>query len=122
MVAERPYLSVFYGDIPAALLVAQCPTGDGFSLRRGLLPVFSAVANPRVLLPPGSSEHVCDIIINTPLGQPRALKLECTLGVLGAPPERFLLAASEKSVRDAMERANNSSLQTTDILLLQPQS
>jgi len=121
VVGERPYLSVFCGDVSAWVVVAT-PDREAFSVRRGLLPMFGVVANAGIVLPPGSSEHICDIGIDIPITQLRSFNLECSLGVLGAPPHRFLLSASEASVRDGMERARQSTVQTTEVLQLQPQS
>lgn len=121
VVSERPYLSIAYGDLPSELIVVQTPDREAFSLRRGLLPVVGVVASAGVVLPPGASEHVCDVVIDTPLSRPRGFKLDCTLGVLGAPPRRFQMNASEESVRTAMEGARQGSLQTTDVVQLNPQ-
>lgn len=122
VIAERPYISVAYGDLPANLIDVKCPSPESFSLRRGLLPVFSVVAVPGLVLPPGSSEDVCNIVIDAPLGQPRTIRLDCSLGALGAQPKRFLLSASDSSVSDAMDRAQQSQLQSTDVLELLPQT
>lgn len=122
VVAERPYISVAYFDTPYEFLAVQCPDSENFSVLRGPLPVFSAIANSGVVLPPGSSAHVCDIVLDTPLEQPRSIKLDCTLGVLGAPPKRFSFVASEAMVRDGMNRVKKSALQTTEVLQLNPRA
>lgn len=122
VVSERPYLSVAYGDMPPELIVVQTPDREAFSLRRGLLPVVGVVANAGIVLPPGASEHVCDIVIDIPVTQPRGFTLECTMGVLGAPLRRFLLKATQESVRAGMERARQGSVRTTDVLQLNPQN
>lgn len=118
VVSERPYLSVAYGDIPAELITVQTPDPKTFSLRRGLLPVISVIASAGVVLPPGASEHICDIVIHIPINRSREITLECTLGVLGAPPRRFLLQASKDSIDNAIVRANRGVVQTTDVLHL----
>ena len=122
VVGERPYLSVAYGDVPAELIVVQIRDSQAFSLRRGLLPVVGVVASAGIVLPPGASEHVCDIIVDTPIDQPRGFTLECTLGVLGAPPRRYQMKTNDESVRAAMARARTGTVQTTDIVQMNPQS
>lgn len=122
VVAERPYLSVAFGDLPGTQIVGQCPDPQSFSLRRGLLPVFSVVSSPHVVLTPGSSEHVCNIVIEIPREQIRGIEITCTMGVVGAVPRRFTLRASESSLREALELAAQRTVQTTDILTFQPLS
>lgn len=118
VVGERPYLSTFFGDFPQHLLVVQTPDRESFSVRRGPIPTFSVIASAGVVLAPGATEHMCDIIMEVPVGQPRAVSLECTLGALGAPPRRFSLVASAEAVRSGMERAQGGQLQSSEVIKL----
>lgn len=120
VVGDRPYLSAFYGDFPG-ILAAVTPDREFFSVRRGKLPSFSVVAKPGLVLAPGGSEHICDIVLDIPLGQPCAIHLQCTLGVLGAPPRRFSLDATKESVADAFARAQVTGFPSSDILRLVPE-
>lgn len=120
VMAERPYLSALVGDFPQDLLTIQTPDRQSFSVRRGPLPSFSVVASPGVVLPPGATEHLCDVVIDTPTAQPRAISFKCTLGVIGAPPKRFTLSGTQDAVRSGIERARNASLQSSEIVQLQP--
>ena len=122
VVGERPYLSAFIGDFPQKLLIVQAPDRENFLVRRGLLPNFSVVSSEGFLLTPGATEHMCDIVIDIPVTEPRAIKLECTLGVLGAPPKRFTLAASEDEVRAGISRANGGHFPSSDVVRLLPDS
>lgn len=106
VVGERPYLSGFTGDFPHDFLTIQAPDPRSFLVRHGLLPSFGVVATEGFLLPPGATEHMCDVVLSVPISQPRAIKLECTLGVLRAPPKRFTLEASEAEVRAGISRAD----------------
>jgi hypothetical protein len=122
VVGERPYLSAFIGDFPQQLLTVQASDQQHFIVRRSLLPTFSVVSSEGFLLTPGATEHICDIVINIPVAEPRAIKLECTLGVLGAPPKRFKLAASEADVRAAIARASDEHFSSLDVVKLFPDS
>lgn len=118
VVGERPYLSAFFGDFPQNLLTVQTPDHRSFSLRRSPLPTWSVVASQGVVLTPGATEHLCDIVMDVPIDRPRAISLECTLGVLGAPPKRFILSASQEEVRAGIARTQNGSLHSSDIVRL----
>ncbi|MBN9203069.1 helix-turn-helix domain-containing protein [Methylibium petroleiphilum] len=120
VVGERPYLSAFIGDFPHKLLQVQSPDRQTFSVRRGPLPSFSVVSSDGFLLTPGATEHMCDVVIDVPVASPRPIRLECTLGVLGAPPKRFTLAASEASVRAGIARARGGHFPSSDVVALLP--
>lgn len=122
VVGERPYLSASIGDLPQRLLTVQAPDREHFNVRRGLLPNFSVVSSKGFLLTPGATEHMCDIVIDIPVAEPREIKLECTLGVLGAPPKRFTLAASEHEVRAGIARASGGHFPSSDVVKLLPDS
>lgn len=122
VVGERPYLSAFFGDFPQKLLNVQSPDGEHFHVRRGFLPNFSVVSSEGFLLTPGATEHMCDIVINIPVAEPRAIKLECTLGVLRAPPKRFELSASEEEIRAGIARASGGQFPSSDLVKLRPGS
>ncbi|OGT82092.1 MAG: hypothetical protein A3H91_10295 [Gammaproteobacteria bacterium RIFCSPLOWO2_02_FULL_61_13] len=120
VVGERPYLSAFFGDFPQNLLTVQTPDRQSFSVRRSPIPTWSVVASQGVVLAPGATEHLCDIVMDVPIDRPRAISLECTLGVLGAPPKRFTLSASQEAVREGIARAQRGSLPSSDIVQLLP--
>jgi hypothetical protein len=120
VVGERPYLSAFVGKFPQNLLTVQTPDPTHFSVRRGPIPAFSVVASQDFVLAPGATEHMCDIVMAVPVAQPHAITLECTLGVLGAPPKRFALSATEDAVRSGIARAQSASLQSSEIVQLRP--
>lgn len=118
VVSERPYLSIAYGSTPAELIVVQTPDAAAFSVRRGPLPVVGVVAHAGIVLPPAASEHICNVVVDTPVHHPRAIRLDCTLGVLGAPPHRFVLSASEDAIRTGIERVRQGPIPSSDILQL----
>lgn len=120
VVGERPYISALIGDFPSALLNVQTLDQASFTVRRGPLPVFSVVAREGFLLTPGAAEHMCDIIIDVPVSGPRAIHLECTLGVLGAPPKRFALTASTEAVAQGIARAREGYVSSRDVVALVP--
>jgi hypothetical protein len=122
VVGERPYLSAFIGDFPQKLLTVQATDTKQFNVRRGLLPNFSVVSAADFLITPGATEQMCDVIIDIPINEPRAIKLECTLGVLGAPPKRFQLSASQDEVRAGITHAGHGNFQSTDLIKLLPNS
>lgn len=122
VVGERPYLSVFFGDFPPKLLSVQSSDREQFLVRRSLLPNFSVVSTEGFLLTPGATEHMCDVVVDIPLAEPRAIKLECTLGVLGAPPRRFELSATLDEVKAGIARASSGQFPSSDIVKLQPDS
>lgn len=119
VVGERPYLSAFIGDFPQKLLNVQSSDPEHFHVRRGLIPNFSVVSSVGFLLIPGATEHMCDIVINIPVSEPRAIKLDCTLGILGAPPKRFQLLASQSEVEKGIARASGGQFPSSDLLKLQ---
>jgi len=121
VIGERPYLSAFFGDFPASLLTVLTPDRQSFSVRRGQLPTFSVVAFPSVVLAPGATEHICDVVLAIPVAEPRSVVLECTLGVLGAPPKRFSLSATRQSVKDGIDRAQSGGFPSSDIMQLVPE-
>lgn len=119
VVGERPYVSGFYGAFPAALLTVQAPDPKAFAVRRGPLPSFSVVAGQGVLLAPGASEHVCDIVVDVPVTAPCEISIECTFGVLGSLPKRFVLFASQETVREAIARPRDTQFPSSDVLRIQ---
>jgi Putative DNA-binding domain len=120
VVGERPYLSGFFGELPQDQLIVLAPDRQNFSVRRGPIPNFSVVSSAGFLLTPGATEHICDVVIEVPVGAPRAIKLECVLGVLGAPPKRFTLEADEEAVRAGIVRAASGSFQSSEVVKLRP--
>jgi hypothetical protein len=120
VVGERPYLSVFIADFPQKALTVQAPDPQQFSVRRGLLPNFSIISSAGFLLTPGATEHMCDIVMDVPVAEPRSVKFECTLGVIGAPPKRFTLAASEAELRACIARVSSGQVQSTEAMKLLP--
>jgi len=122
VVGERPYLSAFIGDFPQKLLTVQVPDRQHFSVRRSPIPTFGVISAAGFLLTPGATEHMCDVVIDVPVDAPRSIRLECTLGVLGAPPKRFTLAASEEAVRAGIIRAAGGQFQSSEIVALLPDS
>ena len=122
VVGECPYLSAFFGDFPSKLLHVQSSDREQFLVRRNSLPNFSVLSSEGFLLTPGATEHMCDIVISIPVTEPRSIKLECTLGVLGAPPRRFELSASLDEVKAGIDRASSGPFPSTDIVNLRPDS
>lgn len=120
VVGERPYLSAFFGDFPQSLLTVQTPDRASFAVRRSPIPTFSVLAAQGVLLAPGATEHLCDIVMEVPVDQPRAISLECTLGVFGAPPKGFALSATQEAVNKGIAMAGNGQFQSSDIVKLVP--
>lgn len=122
VIGERPYLSSFIGDFPQDLLTVQTPDRENFSVRRGLIPNFSVVSSAGFLLTPGATEHICDLVINVPINEVRAINFECVLGAIGAPPKRFRLVASEDAVRKGIRTAETSGahLPSSDVIKLLP--
>lgn len=122
VVGERPYLSVHFGDLPQGLLTVQSPDNTSFIVRRSPIPTFSVVAAQGFVLAPGATEHLCDIIMEIPISQPRTILLECTLGVLGAPPKRFALSATQEAIGSGIAKLRAGYLQSSDIVQLVPNS
>lgn len=120
VVGERPYISAFFGDFPQRLLNVFPPDRQHFSVRRSPIPNFSVVSSAGFLLTPGASEHLCDVVLDVPLGSPQAIQLECTLGVLGAPPKRFTLTASKEAIESAMSREAGTRFQSAGVFELLP--
>lgn len=122
VMAERPYLSVFFGSLPPLLLNVRTPDNAAFSVRRSPLPTLSVLASRDFSLPPGASEHLCDVVIDIPIDKPRDVVLECTLGVRDTPPKRFTLSASRETVAAAIQEAASEAIQSTDIIRLEAES
>ena len=120
VVGERPYLSAFFGDFPQSLLTVQTPDRASFAVRRSPIPTFSVLASQGVVLAPGATEHLCDIVMEVPVDQPRGISLECTLGVFNTPPKRFALSATQEAVNEGIARARNGQIQSSDIVQLVP--
>lgn len=120
VMAERPYLTMFFGDLPQPLLTVQTPDRENFQVRRGPLPTCSVVASQGFVVAPGAAEHLCDVVIDIPVEQPRAITLECTLGVAGAPPKRFALAGSREAIATGIVRAQAGPLQSSEVVNLVP--
>jgi hypothetical protein len=122
VVGERPFLSVFIGDFPQPLLYVQSPDQKHFQVRRSLLPNFSVISSEGFLLTPGATEHMCDIVIEISMGDPRAIKFECMIGVIGAPPKRFQLAATPEEIQAGILRIGSGNIPSSDIVKLEPNS
>ena len=120
VVGERPYLSAFFGDFPQSLLTVQTPDHASFAVRRSPIPTFSVLASQGVVLAPGTTEHLCDIVMEVPVDQPRGISLKCTLGVFNTPPKRFALSATQEAVNEGIARARNGQIQSSDIVQLVP--
>jgi hypothetical protein len=119
VICERPYPSFSIGGLPAHWIQFQVPDGERFSLVRELLPAASVIANSGVILPPGGSYHVCNVVCEIPLSQLSDFRIEGTLGVLGAAPRTFTLEARRSKMN---ETVNNplSPVQSSEILNLTP--
>lgn len=120
VLAERPYISVQTGDIPRDTVAVFPKDTKSIDVRRGLLPVLSAVAKPDFALPPGGAEHLFDLAIDIPVNAPRGLEFECVLGAAGAPPNRFNLKASLEAVAHAIDRSKTERVMSSDIVTLLP--
>lgn len=120
VVAERPYLTVSFGSFPADLCTVPTDDVRNLSVRPGLRGTRSVVATPNFIVAPGSSEHICDVFVDIPIEQPRAVDLDCTLGVLGAPPKRFKLSAQLSAVTAGIARAKSAGVQSDEIVTLSP--
>lgn len=122
VIGERPYLSAFVGDFPQTLLHVQSADEKNIHVRRSSLPTFSVVSSDGFLLTPGATEYICDVIVNVPMGEPRAFKFECTIGVVGAAPKRFQLVASLEAVKAGIERIGAGDFPSSEIVKLLPNS
>lgn len=122
VICERPYISMFYGDLPRNCIIVRALDLESYATRRGVLPTASVVSKAGIILPPGGAEHLCDVVIEIPVDQPRSIDLECTLGSSGSLPRRFTLAASQEALQNAIARARHGALSSTDILQLNPLS
>jgi len=120
VIVERPYVSVRFGDLHPEMVKVQIRDSQSISLRQSQLPVFSAIAAPHLALPPGGVEHLCDVVVNVPVGQPRAINFECMIGGVGAMPRRFGLHASLDAVAAGIERASRGGFPSSDVLTLAP--
>lgn len=120
VICERPYLSASIGDLPQENLHVQAPAPKEFLVRRGPLPTFSVVSVPGVSLVPGATEHLCDVLIDVLVGQPKTVRLECVLGVFGAPPKRFTLLIRGEVLGAAIERAKTGRVPSADVVELIP--
>ncbi len=118
VMAERPYLSAFFGNFQHDLLTVQAPDPRVFRVRQGPLPTCSVVSSHDFVLAPGAAEHICDIIADVPISQPCEIMFECTLGALGAPPKRFALSASREAVAIGIARAQRGSFPSSEVVQL----
>lgn len=101
VLGERPYISACFGSFPQRQLTVQSADEKAFVVRRS---------------------PMCDVVIENSTLLPQKLTLECTLGVLGAPPKRFLICASEKAISEAIERARQVSIPSSNVVKLVPVS
>ena len=116
VMGDRPYVTLFYGDFDPNNFVVQCPRKD-VTMRRGLLPSVSVIADVGVSIPPGGTEHLCDVVVAVPLDYRRAIVIDAVLGVAGAAPQRFSLRADPEALLTAMDRAQAGPLNTLEILV-----
>jgi len=116
--AERPFLSVWYGNLPPEWVHISIPNRDDYTVRSGLLPAFSVVGNATTVLPPGATNDICDIEIELPRDNAGPFVLDCTMGCSGAEPVRFAFRASGDSIERAVARAaRNEQTATSDVLV-----
>lgn len=122
ILGERPYISANFGSFPQRQLTVRSVDEKAFVARRSPLPTFSVVATDGFVIAPSGSEHMCDVVIEISALLPQELALDGTLGVRGAPPKRFLIYASEKTISAAIERARRGSISSSTVVELIPVS
>lgn len=118
VLAERPYLSVFFGNFQHDQITVRAPDPQAFRVRQGPLPTCSVVSSHDFVLAPGAAEHICDIFAEVPISQPYEIMFKCTLGAIGAPPKRFALSASREAVAIGITKARRGLLQSSEVLQL----
>lgn len=101
VLADRPYLSIWYNDLPRRCLNVAVGNSDDYVLRHGALPGVSLVGKPGVSVAPGAPEHMCDLMLAVPNGIGKDVVLDCVLGAEGAAPRRFQLRATEAEINAA---------------------
>lgn len=116
IVCDRPYLSASFGAFPQEHLKVKSRDQASFVVRRSILPTFSVVASPGVLLAPGATEYLCDVVLQIPTAHVYQVKFECIVGCTGSVPEKFSLYASQEEVSKAVELALAGAPLPQDIL------
>lgn len=122
VVGSRPYLTILTGAFPQSRVTVRASDPKYFAVRQGPLPTFSVVGVEDMMLLPGAAEHLCDLTLDVPITMQRPITLEGTLGVLGAPPIRFVLSATGEEIALAIDRARTEQLQSLDVIRLTPMS
>lgn len=121
VLASRPYLSVWHGDLAADRITATASQPDLYPIRRGLLPGFSFVGHDGGELPPGGVDQLCDIVIAVPPTYGRTIQLTCAIGARNAAPQRFTITILSESLATIPARANNGGLlRSSDFMVFNP--
>lgn len=116
VLAERPYLSIWLGNLPAGYVGAALPNADAYSLRRGNLPGISVVGRVGTAIPPSATDELCDLVFHLPLGYRSDIELQCSVGSHGAEPSTFVIGVSGVALTDIVERAmKNEGLLASDV-------
>lgn len=119
VIGERPYISMQYLKKWGASSYVRVVRPDAYQqANSGGIPVASVVSQAGVFIAPGGADYVCDLIIEVPAIPLDGVDIQCTFGVLGAPPRRFNLCATENDLRDAIACGESKIRQTGDILVV----
>ncbi len=78
--AHNMYCSFLYTGLEADQILVQETSSEIFSLRRGILPVFSVSAKQGMIVVPGAADDVCNINLKLPLGFRNRVSITCTVG------------------------------------------
>lgn len=117
VLAEKIFLSVWYGNLDPNCIVVQARQPAHYPLRRGTLPGFSIVASDSVALAPGAADDLCDIVITLPRTYRKDVRLELTFGARGAAPARFAIDVSAQDIAAVIEQLTRGDRPSTDALL-----
>ncbi|MEO5625008.1 MAG: hypothetical protein ABIQ70_03225 [Dokdonella sp.] len=121
VLANKPYLSLWYGDLPSAHITVAPNQPDLYPLRRGLMPGFSIVGRDGIDLAPNEVDQLCDIVITVSLAYDRQIFLKGTIEAEHAPPQHFSATVTVELLAAAIARAtNNEMLRSSDFMVFEP--
>ncbi|WP_213435182.1 MULTISPECIES: AlbA family DNA-binding domain-containing protein [Lysobacteraceae] len=116
VLAEKPYMSVWWGDTGEAK-VSVHQKREAFPVRMNSFPGAQAVALDGMSLAPDAVDEVLDCLITVSEDPVADLSIRITTGARNAEPEITRILGRSADLRAAVDRSRRQQLETSEVLM-----